>query len=501
MTCCRLVIGVSILISFPTIPTQAASPDSQERAFIKNARQLTLAGRRSGEGYFSKDGTQLVFQSERDPKNPFFQIFNLDLTTGDIRRISPGTGKTTCSYFHPDGNRILFASTHHDPKAVEKQKDELEMRASGKERRYAWDYDETMDIFVTHKDGTHLTQITDAKGYDAEGSFSPNGDWIAFCSFRHAFPLSRLNPEDQKRYEIDPSFFGDIYIMKADGSNVKRLTDHPGYDGGPFFSPDGNRIVWRRFDEEGVNADIMTMNLDGRDMRQITKDFGMAWAPYFHPSNEYIIFTTNREGFSNFELYIVDRLGYREPVRVSYTDGFDGLPVFSPDGNRLVWTSNRYAQNPGSQDKGQLYMANWDHEAARTALRRSPIRQKPTPKTAQIKDPNAIDPNDIPVLEAVPGSAPGRKIPQEKPLLSSLIIEKDLQTHVKYLASDELEGRLTGEKGARLAAEYIAKALSHIGIQPIESLQGYYQSFEFSAGVEVDEAGTSFAYQIGRAHV
>jgi Tol biopolymer transport system component len=495
MTVIKLMVGVFTLIAFHPFPSQAASPDPQELAYIENARQLTLAGRRSGEGYFSKDGTQLVFQSERDTSNPFFQIFNLDLTTGDIHRVSPGTGKTTCSYYHPDGKRILFASTHHDPKAIEKQKEELEMRAGGQERRYAWDYDDTMDIFLANKDGSDVQPLTRERGYDAEGSFSPDGKWIAFCSFRHAFPLNQLSQEDQKRYEIDPSYFGDIYIMKSDGSDVKRLTNHPGYDGGPFFSPDGKRIVWRRFDKEGVNADIMTMNLDGGDVRQITKDYGMAWAPYFHPSNEYIIFTTNKEGFSNFELYVVDRLGYREPVRVSFTDGFDGLPVFSPDGNRLVWTSNRYAQNPGSKDKGQLFMANWNHEAVRAALRRSPVRQAETQKATQKSVKRASDYGDIPVLEGGPGRDPGRAIERKESTLSPQITEKDLQQHVRYLASDELEGRLTGEKGARMAAEYIAKSLKEIGIQPYDNQEGFYQSFEFSAGVEVDESGTFFRFE------
>lgn len=494
MTAMKRMVGVFTLISLQTFPSQAASSDPQEKAFIEQARQITLAGRRSGEGYFSQDGTQLVFQSERDASNPFFQIFNLDLTTGNIHRVSPGIGKTTCSFYHPDGKRILFASTHHDPKAVDKQKEELQMRASGQERRYAWDYDETMDIFVANKDGSNVVPLTHEKGYDAEGSFSPDGKWIAFCSFRHAFPQNELSNEDQKRYEIDPSYFGDIYLMRSDGSDVKRLTNHPGYDGGPFFSPDGKRIVWRRFDKDGVNADIMTMNLEGRDVRQITKNFGMAWAPYFHPSNEYIIFTTNKEGFSNFELYLVDRLGYREPVRVSFTDGFDGLPVFSPDGNRLVWTSNRYAQNPGSKDKGQLFMANWNHEAAREALRRSPVRKAEVPKATQksVRSPNDLA--DIPVLEGGPGVDPGRIIEKNEPTLSAQIIEEDLQKHVRYLASDELEGRLTGEKGARMAAEYIAKSLKQIGIQPIDDQNGYYQPFEFSAGVEVDESGTSFRY-------
>ena len=58
----------------------------------------------------------------------------------------------------------------------------------------------------------------------------------------------------------------------------------------------------------------------------------MSWAPYMHPSGEYIIFASNKLGFENFELFMVDAPGTKEPVRVTYSDGFDGLPVPSPDG-------------------------------------------------------------------------------------------------------------------------------------------------------------------------
>ena len=124
--------------------------------------------------------------------------------------------------------------------------------------------------------------------------------------------------------------------MNADGSNVRRLTDAPGYDGGPFFSPDGQRIVWRHFEENGVIADIWTMKTDGSDKRRITDFKSMSWAPFYHPSGKYIIFTSNKFGFENFELFIVDVDGEREPVRVTFTPGFDGLPVFSPDGQKAL---------------------------------------------------------------------------------------------------------------------------------------------------------------------
>jgi Tol biopolymer transport system component len=96
----------------------------------------------------------------------------------------------------------------------------------------------------------------------------------------------------------------------------------------------------------------------------------MSWAPYEHPSGEYYIFASNKLGFENFELFMVDKQGEKEPVRVTYSDGFDGLPVPSPDGRRLVWTSNR-----SGGTAGQLFLADWNHEKAREALRMAPARQ------------------------------------------------------------------------------------------------------------------------------
>jgi Tol biopolymer transport system component len=143
----------------------------------------------------------------------------------------------------------------------------------------------------------------------------------------------------------------------------------PGYDGGPFFSPDGTRIIWRRFDTSGLIANVFTMNPDGSDVRQIT-DFGaMSWAPYIHPSGQYILFASNKLGFENFEIYMVDIDGKKEPVRITYSDGFDGLPVPSPDGRQLAWTSTR-----GGGSEGQIFLAQWNHEKALEALRAAPLR-------------------------------------------------------------------------------------------------------------------------------
>jgi Tol biopolymer transport system component len=339
-----------------------------EEHFLTRVRRLTFAGRRAGEGYFSPDGKQMVFQDERDSDNPFYQIFKIDMETGDTVKISPGSGKTTCSFIRPGTGDVQFASTHLDPETLDLQRQELEFRASGQERRYSWDYDAWMDIFVAPADGGDLIQLTDARGYDAEASYSPDGEWIVFSSMRDAYNRE-LGEEDQARLETNPSYFAEIYLMRADGSEQRRLTHVPGYDGGPFFFPDGSRIIWRRFDEEGLTADVYSMKPDGSDERQLT-DFGaMSWAPYVHPSGEYVFFASNKHGFGNFEVFIVDVEGTREPVRVTFTDGFDGLPVPTPDGKQLAWTSTRH-----KGEGGQLYLGQWNHAAALAALDAAPPR-------------------------------------------------------------------------------------------------------------------------------
>ena len=216
----------------------------------------------------------------------------LDFTTGDVQRVSPGTGKTTCAWLHPDGNQVLFASTQDDPEAVSKQQAELKLREEGAERRYSWDYDQTYDLYRYDLTTKRYHRLTNSQGYDAEASYSPDGRHIVFASNRQAY-TGTLTETQKERFEQDPSIMMDLYLMKADGTDVVQLTNELGYDGGPFFSPDGRRIGWRRFSPDGATAEVMTMAVDGTDPKQLTRLGALSWAPFYHPSGQYLIFATN----------------------------------------------------------------------------------------------------------------------------------------------------------------------------------------------------------------
>jgi len=425
-----------------------------EERLLSRARKLTFAGKRSGEGYFSADGKKLIYQSERLPENPFYQIYVLDLVTGETDLVSTGSGKTTCSWLHPVEEKALFASSHEDPAAKDKQKVELEFRESGKARKYSWDYDEWYDIFEKDLKSGNLRNLTNARGYDAEGCYSPDGNLIVFASNRQAYERD-LSEDEKKILERDKSYFSEIFLMNSDGSNLRRLTNVAGYDGGPFFNADGSQICWRRFSENGHQAEIFVMNVDGSEQRKLTNLGKMSWAPFFHPSGKYLIFSTNVHGFQNFELYLVDAKGAKEPTRVTFTDGFDGLPCFSPDGKSLSWTSNR-----GAAKQSQIHLAGWNHEAAMDLLAAA---------------------SEVPRLNKSEGLRMSATTNRSSPEINPA----DARVHVEYLASEKLEGRFTGSQGARLASKYVADLFASYGIEPAGNKHSWFQTFPFTKGVRL----------------
>lgn len=352
-----LIVGLLSLLAL-SWPAHVLALD-----FITDDHQLSSSKeKRVGEAYYRADQQWMVYQAEVADDNPFYQIYLKNVASGKTQRVSPGIGKTTCSWVHPSEQKVLFSSTHLDPDAKTKMAAEIERRKSGEQKSYAWDYDEYYDIFESDFNGENSKNLTNTMGYDAEASWSPDGKLIAFASNRRAY-TEELSEEETALFEKNPAAMIDIYIMNADGSNVKRLTHTSSYDGGPFFSPDGKRIVWRRFDTGGRVAEIYTMNIDGSDQRKITDLGAMSWAPFYHPSGEYIIFSTNIHGHRNFELYIVDTQGKQTPVRVTDKEGFDGLPVFTPDGKYITWTSDRTPEK-----KGHIFHGKWDHQKALNSL-------------------------------------------------------------------------------------------------------------------------------------
>lgn len=300
---------------------------SGEEAFLSNVMQITfeeMGFSKAGEAYFSPDAKSIIFQAV--PKKEGlgandYQIYTLDLGSKSPRMVSTGKGACTCAYYRPDGKKIIFASSHLDPN--------LGQPKPPKEGRgYEWDFNEHMDIFEANPDGSDLRRLTDAKGYDAEGSYSPDGKQIVFTSSR----------DDDL----------EIYVMNADGSSPRRLTSGQGYDGGPFFSPDGKTILYRgdRRNDGKQNLQIRMVDAAGGNDRAITDNPIFNWCPFWHPSGRYFIFTQADHGAysrgerPNYDLFLMKNEG-GEAVRITFDSVFDGLPVFSPDGKKMMWTSRR----------------------------------------------------------------------------------------------------------------------------------------------------------------
>jgi TolB protein len=322
----------------------AEGPDSTREKHLSNIKALTDGGE-NAEAYFSFDGNDLIFQSTRDG-GECDQIYAMKTDGSGLQRISNGQGRTTCSFFYPDKRHVLYASTYLGGKDCPPKPDFS--------RGYVWPVYDTYDIFRANPDGSGLTRLTTTSGYDAEATISRDGR-IVFTSVRDG---------DME-----------IYSMNGDGGDVRRLTRRPGPDGGPFFSPDGRQIVFRgralspgpelndymALLRDGLwrptSLEIFVMNADGSGLRQVTQLGGANFAPYFTPDGTRIIFASNHHNprGRDFELYLVNTDG-TALERVTFNPTFDGFPMFSPDGKRLVFASNRHAKVEGSTN---VFIADW----------------------------------------------------------------------------------------------------------------------------------------------
>lgn len=307
----------------------------QDSGRITNFRAITSGGQ-NAEAYWSPDGKKLVFQSTRDGAS-CDQIYVMDADGKNVNRVSNGKGATTCGYFLPDGKHVLYASTHEGGDACPPRPD----RSKG----YMWAVPTSYDIYVATLDGANTRKITDADGYDAEGTV----DW----------------KRKKIVYTSKSSGDLDLWSMNVDGSGKKRLTETPGYDGGAFFSRDGKKIVWRAnhpADEAGISRykellgqnltapmkmELFVANADGSAAKKIT-NFGCAsFAPQFTPDGKRIIFASNKNKCDSreFELFLIDIDGSNVEQVTSF-GGFTSFPDFSPDGKKIVFTSSHGAKSP-----------------------------------------------------------------------------------------------------------------------------------------------------------
>lgn len=315
---------------------------------LKNIKMLTVSGE-NAEAYLSFSSDKLIYQ-RTDGDLECDQIFIMNLDGTNSHMVSNGKGRTTCAYFLPGDTKIIYASTHLADEKCPPPPD----RSKG----YVWKLYESFDLFIANADGSDIKQVTDAPGYDAEATVSPKGDKIVFTSLRDGDP--------------------EIYVMDIDGSNQKRLTYEKGYDGGAFFSHDGSKIIFRasRPKTEKELADyndlvtngyvrptaleIFVMDADGSNMKQIT-NFGKAsFAPYFHPDGKRIVFSSNvnSQNGRNFDIYMInlDGTGFEQ---ITFNESFDGFPYFTPDGKKLVFASNRFNRNPNDTN---IFIAEWNDE-------------------------------------------------------------------------------------------------------------------------------------------
>ncbi|MEW8625162.1 MAG: hypothetical protein AB2551_05380 [Candidatus Thiodiazotropha sp.] len=348
----RIALLFTLIYTLPVYAEQAPALKKSDDRHMSNLTQLTFKGD-NGEAYFSFDGQQLIYQSNRGGFE-CDKIWTMNIDGSNKTMVSPNHGAHTCAFFQPGEKQIVFASTSH-----------LEGSCPSKPEwpphiRYAWPL-HPYDIYRANADGSALTPLTDNPKYDAEPIVSADGKSIVFGS--------------QREGDFD------IYRMDVDGGNVQRLTDAVGYDGGPWFSPDSTKIVWRAWHPttaaeksqwqenmkkdyiQSTPLDIWVMDADGSNKIRLTDNGATNWAPSWHPDGKRIVFSSNMDDWRddyktyghNFELYLINSDG-SGLERITYNQVFDSFPMFSPNGKKIVFGSNRNPDKPRATD---IFIADW----------------------------------------------------------------------------------------------------------------------------------------------
>ena len=340
-----------------------------EASVLTHHVQLTFPDRfsKAGESYFSPDDRTIVFQAIETPIGDaapaeFYSMYVADVVRGadgrisaiaNIKRISPEGSANTCGWFHPKHPEILiFGSTIVPPSNKETPGYQ---RGTGK---YRWQFPPEMRIVQVNlrtADGTASslkTLVGDGNGYAAECSFSPDGRTLLYT-------------------EVDPKTQGDLWVMDMPSGEKRKIVDAPGYDGGPFFTPDGSGIIFRS-DRQGdsllqiFSADLVR-DPSGKvtgvsNERALTKNEHVNWCPYYHPDGRHFIDGSSEMGHQNYEVMMRDTKHPESSVRITNCSGADVLPVFSHDGKWMMWT----AQRGIGEKSSQIWAAEFDSAAVRT---------------------------------------------------------------------------------------------------------------------------------------
>lgn len=518
----------SATFASPHQPSSSSHGRSNPPALLEqHVEQLTSVGV-NGEGYFSPDGSKIIFQSYNRKEHAHTQIYIVNLKTKQERRISHHNGDDTCSYFHPtDPNVVLFASTyqevkeHHqfreyDPEVIAAKKRAAERQAATqptkkswtmkrRQQRYQWMY-KPYEIYLFNTAGQKIKRLTHAPGYDAEGTYSTDGTKIIFSSRRDG---------DQE-----------LYLMNADGSDQRRLTWRPGNDGGAFISPNGLDVTWRSFDAKG-NSQIMVAKLvQGQltQIRQLTFGQGIHWAPFWHPSGQWILFSSNHEttyqNRRNFDLYLINTQGTCIKKLTNHPAA-DVLPVFSNDGRWISFTSKRvgnesqiyrmpFVMPQGCVDPKTFY------DASRVLRFSGPSEKSSSHPTRSYRNyrkyrhyrnykqktgPSSPHPkqHSQPVHHG-PTSKPAHG-PQHPPVhaphasqhgatsatstATDTLLQHPLVQDLAFLSSPFLEGRDAGTRGIHIASRYISYQFKQIGLSPGGDKQTFFQYFSTTLGVKL----------------